>query len=1226
MPAPPFKVKAVYEYTSPHEDDLHFPNGQIITVTEEEDDDWYSGEYVDAEGVKQEGIFPRNFVEKYEPQAPPRPVRSARPKKEAEQAAPVQPPAPELAPAPVVAEPALEPAPEPIVAETPVAVEKVVETTPLKIEPSAPAAPKQVEKPAPPAQVAPKAAAPPAARSPPAEELDKPTGSFRDRIAAFNKSAAPPPAPFKPGGLGGGSSFIKKPFVPPPPSKNAYIPPPRDTPVAKIYRREEDPEIAARETENQESAEKAGLAATGQEGEEDQPKPTSLKERIALLQKQQAEQAARHADAAQKKEKPKRPAKKRTDSQPAGEQLDGEEVPLEKQESHETVGRQSIDSSKDDSAGQQPQRRKSSKGPPVIPASALEADGNDADMSGAGDETEEPDTGLEDSDAKPTVKSHPPPPPARGPVVPAHEPDVGDEEDVASDREGGEEGEDEEEEEEVDPEVRRKEEIRARMAKMSGGMGMHGMFGPPGGMPMPMPGAGAAPKKKKAASGDSRPSGEYGYDESSPTSSRAPQVPVMALSGLSKVRTPEEMPSGIVRGTREPEEIPDVEDTVGTVAPAPSERRPAPQRSSMSHDSFKAPAVPGGRPAPPPVPVESRPAPIETPLSPSAGSISDDELSTRVSEQTPTGEAPPKLAAAPSLPIREEKPIPSALSTAKAGSYEPSPVSPTTPGANKRASRVPPIPGSSPVVGSGQTRAAPPPPPTGSLSRASTGDVRFAPVPTSTQREETDEEVTEYEGDYDTDIASTEPHKDALKAQARESSIDDESARSSFGSPAGPPPPLPPVAAPRGIPPPLPSQPPPLPSQPPPHARQSLDMPRAVPPPPPPHKQEASGDYDEEDDEYDPFKYTAPKSGVPVSAATVRKVPGDNEDLYSTSPPRHAPPPHDGRAPPPPPPRDAAPPILPAASIAQAERAAPPPPPRELAPTPTNRAAPRQSVDVQRSTGPTRRSTDLNRMSMDHGFIANDVDLGEGSLWWTNPSGVPPAFHGRKDLLHEAEESTVSKRGGKSVTTKDLYVLFPDYSQTVVTVQFDPQNPSDATFEQRHEQPPSRLRQDQLEEAHERFGSRIHDAVVAKKEGVVADGTPAGLILELLKPFKDALLPIGTRAYGALVYSNLGNSLTSQFDEIRPGDIITLRNAKFQGKHGPMHAKYTAEVGRGEGHVGVVAEWDGPKKKVRAWEQGRESKKVKLESFKLDDLRSGEVKIWRVMPRTWVGWEGENSK
>src|SRR6266536_6028188 len=109
MSSPPFKVKAVYEYNSPHEDDLHFPAGQIITVTDEEDDDWYNGEYVDAAGVKQEGIFPRNFVEKYEPTAPPRPTRSSRPKKEAE-------PTPEPAPQPAQAiEPvnAKEPQPEP---------------------------------------------------------------------------------------------------------------------------------------------------------------------------------------------------------------------------------------------------------------------------------------------------------------------------------------------------------------------------------------------------------------------------------------------------------------------------------------------------------------------------------------------------------------------------------------------------------------------------------------------------------------------------------------------------------------------------------------------------------------------------------------------------------------------------------------------------------------------------------------------------------------------------------------------------------------------------------------------------------------------------------------------------------------------------------------------------------------------------------------------------------
>ncbi len=272
-----------------------------------------------------------------------------------------------------------------------------------------------------------------------------------------------------------------------------------------------------------------------------------------------------------------------------------------------------------------------------------------------------------------------------------------------------------------------------------------------------------------------------------------------------------------------------------------------------------------------------------------------------------------------------------------------------------------------------------------------------------------------------------------------------------------------------------------------------------------------------------------------------------------------------------------------------------------------------------------RRSMDMNRLVNEHDFIANDIDLGTSTMWWASAAGVPPAFFGRKDILHETEESTSHRRGGKSTTTRDLYVLFPDYSQTIITIHFDPANPADATFEQKHEAPPAKLRPDQLEESHERYGRRLHDTVSSKKDTVVGDGTPAGLVVELLKPLKDALLPIGTRAYGALVYSNQGNSLTSQFDEIRPGDIVTFRNAKFQGKHGPMHAKYTADLGRGEGHVSIVAEWDGAKKKVRAWEQGRESRKVKVESFKLEDLRSGEVKIWRVMGRNWVGWEGQNS-
>lgn len=259
---------------------------------------------------------------------------------------------------------------------------------------------------------------------------------------------------------------------------------------------------------------------------------------------------------------------------------------------------------------------------------------------------------------------------------------------------------------------------------------------------------------------------------------------------------------------------------------------------------------------------------------------------------------------------------------------------------------------------------------------------------------------------------------------------------------------------------------------------------------------------------------------------------------------------------------------------------------------------------------------DQPRPSSDHGHIASDVDLGASTHWWTQPNTPPPAFQNRKDLLIEIYESR-----DENTIAKTVFILYIDYSQTRVTAHFDANNVSNVQLEQQHDPPPLRLRQDQLEEAHAKFGLRIAEDIVSKQGTVVGDGTPQALILELLRPHTSALKPVSTRSYGALVYANLANASTLQYDEIRPGDIVTFRNAKFQGKHGPMHAKYSIEVGKPD-HVGVVVDWDGTKKKVRAWEQGRESKKVKVESFKVGDLRSGEVRVWRVMSRNWVGWNG----
>jgi len=181
------------------------------------------------------------------------------------------------------------------------------------------------------------------------------------------------------------------------------------------------------------------------------------------------------------------------------------------------------------------------------------------------------------------------------------------------------------------------------------------------------------------------------------------------------------------------------------------------------------------------------------------------------------------------------------------------------------------------------------------------------------------------------------------------------------------------------------------------------------------------------------------------------------------------------------------------------------------------------------------------------------------------------------------------------------------------------------TLEQSHQRPPPAPRRDQLESASSQYGSQIAKAASGVLGATASDGSARGFVLELLRPHATALSPVGTRAYGALVYANLGNASTQQFDEIRPGDIVTFRNAKFSGHKGGLHQKYAVDVGKPE-HVAVVINWDGTKKKIHALEQGRDLEKgkkpkVREESFKVGDLKSGEVMVWRVMPRTWVGWE-----
>lgn len=564
MAVPPFKVKSVYEYTSEHDDDLNFPLGQVITVTELEGDDWYVGQYTDVEGGKHEGLFPTNFVERYEPEVPSRPTRPSRAKQEVQQtpATAAQPIAPEpveeeQAPAPSMSS---KPAAPPIDIPAASNVEPQVKSPALPKSPQSPvstsqppAAPRPT--PAEPAEpTSPKKAPPPVAVK---------SNAFKDRIAAFNQPAAAPLAPMQPGRQQP-SGFIKKPFVAPPPSKNSYVPTQKVEPVHKPYIREEDPEIRERQEEDRAAAEAAGFTnerstVAADPEDEDAPKPMTLKERMALLQKQQEEQAQRRAEGGQKKKAPQARPSDSSEHRP----LAAEGADLERVRSDATE-RASIEESREKHHG--PSTQRSIPDPmsptPILPEHEIVSDGHEADQSGAGDLTEGSETGTlgpdkDDADERSIEAQH-------HPVVPGRESNVGDEEGATVD------GDDEDEEAELDEETRRKEELRARMARLGGGMpGMGAPFNPFGAPP-------PAPPRKKQPTKDTSGSA----DVTAPTPQQPQQM--VPVPGMQYGQSP---PSNLSQPVGVQEDDNDTEGQPEIDAPPP------PRRSATL-----------GRNAPPPVP------------------------------------------------------------------------------------------------------------------------------------------------------------------------------------------------------------------------------------------------------------------------------------------------------------------------------------------------------------------------------------------------------------------------------------------------------------------------------------------------------------------------------------------------------------------------------------------------------------------------------------------------
>ncbi|KAH9824140.1 hypothetical protein DFH28DRAFT_944641 [Melampsora americana] len=255
---------------------------------------------------------------------------------------------------------------------------------------------------------------------------------------------------------------------------------------------------------------------------------------------------------------------------------------------------------------------------------------------------------------------------------------------------------------------------------------------------------------------------------------------------------------------------------------------------------------------------------------------------------------------------------------------------------------------------------------------------------------------------------------------------------------------------------------------------------------------------------------------------------------------------------------------------------------------------------------------------------ARDLDLASERWWRTKPVSVPTSVQTMKDVLVRLQGSSTLQKG---VSTYDyeLIVIRDDYSKTVVRIHFEDGEDESATeMTQTHYPPPKSYPISTLQELNASIGPQLVARAKAREDekgvkfvGAEEDGkTFVGMIV---KSVGAALEPVG-ETFGEVIYKceiqdfKAAHPEVDVKDDIKPGDIVASYGASFKGKgigHGSMNLGTVTNA-----HVAIVAEHDVKKNKFKAY--GVWHGKVELISYRIDELKSGSIKVFRVLDKKFL--------
>ncbi|KAJ1537638.1 Bbc1p [Saccharomyces cerevisiae] len=267
-----------------------------------------------------------------------------------------------------------------------------------------------------------------------------------------------------------------------------------------------------------------------------------------------------------------------------------------------------------------------------------------------------------------------------------------------------------------------------------------------------------------------------------------------------------------------------------------------------------------------------------------------------------------------------------------------------------------------------------------------------------------------------------------------------------------------------------------------------------------------------------------------------------------------------------------------------------------------------------------RRST-----THDVGEISNNVkiEFNAQERWWINKSAPPAISNLKLNFLMEIDDHFISKRLHQKWVVRDFYFLFENYSQLRFSLTFNSTSPEKTvtTLQERFPSPVETQSARILDEYAQRFNAKV----VEKSHSLINSHIGAkNFVSQIVSEFKDEVIqPIGARTFGATILSYKPEEgieqLMKSLQKIKPGDILVIRKAKFEA-HKKIGKNEIINVGMDSAapYSSVVTDYDFTKNKFRVIEN--HEGKIIQNSYKLSHMKSGKLKVFRIVARGYVGW------